>query len=176
MADERRDSEHVDHWGSAGLVHARIALECGDTTEAQRLVTELVASPTLPAEFVDELLELSIEAGITDGDEQAMAERQAYLDALRPARYTPLRRAGSLRLAAERAHLRGDETTALRAEAEAEALLRQVGAKPRLAACLLERARRRGESEPLLEARTVYGELGAIHWLERVAREFGAVA
>ena len=102
-----------------------------------------------------------------------MAERQAHLDALRPARSTPLRRAGALRLAAERAHLHGDETTAVRAEADAEALLRRVGAKPRLASCLLERARRRDETEALSEARAIYVELGAAHWLERVDQEFG---
>ncbi len=174
-ADERRESEHIDQRCSAWIVIARVALERGDMSEVQRLVTEVLEVPALPAEVVDELFELSIEAGIRDGDEAAMAERQSYLDALRPARATPLRRAGSLRLAAERAHLRGDEAIAVRAEADAEALLRRVGAKPRLASCLLERARRREEVEALVEARTIYGELGATHWLERVDREFGAV-
>jgi hypothetical protein len=174
-ADKRRDSEHVDQRWSAQIVIARVALERGDMSEVHRLVNEALEVSALPAEDVDELVELSIEAGIRDGDDAAMAERQSYLDALRPARATPLRRAGSLRLAAERAHLRGDEAGAVRAEADAEALLRRVGAKPRLAACLLERARRRDEAEALSEARTIYGELGATHWLERVDREFGVV-
>ncbi len=174
-ADQRRESEHIDQRCGAWIVIARVALERGDMSEVQRVVTEMLAVPTLPAEYVDELFELSIEAGIRDGDEAAIAERQSYLDALRPARATPLRRAGSLRLAAERAHLRGDEAIAVRAEAEAEALLRRVGARPRLASCLLERARRREEVEALVEARTIYSELGATHWLERVDLEFGAV-
>ena len=111
-----------------------------------------------------------------NGDEAVMAERQAYLDALRPAQATPLRRAGAARLAAERAHRAGDEETAVAAEADAELLLRKVGARPRLAQALVERARRRGEPQPLAEARAIYEELGATSWLERLVREFEVVA
>jgi hypothetical protein len=102
--------------------------------------------------------------------------RESYLHGLRPARANPLIRASAARLRAELAHRRDDDQLARSAAAEAESLLRQVGAKPRLATALLERARRQNDPTALAEARTIYAELAATRWLERVDQEFGVVA
>jgi hypothetical protein len=172
LADQRRESESVDQRASAGLVLARAALEGGDTVEVQRLVDQMLAWPTLPAEFLEEAIELSVQAMISDGDEALMAERGTYLDRLRPARLTALLRGTQARLAAERAHLQGDRDQAEQRAAEAEAILREAGVRPRLAQALLERARRGDGPDPLAEARAIYAELGATRWLERAEQEF----
>jgi class 3 adenylate cyclase len=176
MVEEHRDAEAVDLRASAGIATARAGLDRGDVATVQALVTELLTLPTLAGEYVDELFELSIEGAMADGDEQVMTERRAYADALKPGRTTPLRRAGAARLTAELAHRRGDPDASRQAEAEAEAVLRAVGAKPQLAHALLERARRRDEPEALAEARAIYEELAATHWLEQIDHEFEAVA
>ena len=176
MAEERRDAEVLDHRACAGIAIAQAALERGDSETVQAIASELVVLPTLAAEYVDKLFELSIDASIADGDDQLMEERRAYLNALKPARTTPLRRAGAARLAAELAHRRHDEEAALQAEVEAETLLRNVGAKPQLARTLLERARRRDDRGALDEARSIYEQLGASRWLEQLDQEFEAVA
>ncbi len=176
MAEERRDAEVHDHRACAGIAIAQAALERGDSAAVQAIADELVVLPTLAAEYVDKLFELSIDAGIADGDDQLMEERRIYLNALKPARTTPLRRAGAARLAAALAHRRGDEEDALQAEVEAETLLRKVGARPQLARALLERARRRDDRGALSEARAIYEHLGASRWLEQVDKEFEAVA
>ena len=176
MAEERRDAEVVDHRACAGIAIAQAALERGDSATVQAIAGELVVLPTLAAEYVDKLFELSIDAAIADGDDQLMEERRAYLNALKPARTTPLRRAGAARLAAELAHQHGEEEAALQAEVEAETLLRNVGAKPQLARTLLERARRRDDRGALDEARSIYEQLGASRWLEQVDKEFEVVA
>ena len=146
------------------------------TTSVQRLVTETLTAPTMAAEFVDELYDLSVQAAIADGDEQVLARREADLDALKPARTTKLLRASAARLRAELAYLNGDEPTARRAQTDAEALLRESGARPRLARALLERARRREDPDGVAEARAIYLELDASEWLDRIDHEFQAVA
>jgi hypothetical protein len=176
MADRGRNSGAVDQRACAGLVEARVALERGDAEQVQRLVAELLVQPTLTAEILDEASELGLEAAIATGDTALMAEREAGLQALRPARTSPLIRACAARLSAELAHRRDDPRLAQRAAAEAEALLREVGAKPRLAQALLERARRQADPQALAETRAIYAELGATRWLERVDEEFGVVA
>ncbi len=50
-----------------------------------------------------------------------------------------------------------------------------VGARPLLATALLARARRSDDAEALSEARSIYEELGATRWLERLDAELGAV-
>jgi hypothetical protein len=136
----------------------------------------MLAWPTLPAEFLEEAIELSVQAMMSDGDEALMAEREAYLDKLRPARLTALLRGTRARLAAERAHLRGEPDRAAQRAAEAEAILREAGVRPRLAQALLERARRGDGPDALAEARLIYAELGATRWLERAEQEFGVRA
>jgi tetratricopeptide (TPR) repeat protein len=176
MADERRDSEHIDQRACAFIVDARVALEHGDGASVQRLVTEALAVPTLAAELVEALYDLSVYAAIADDDEQVMAQRQADLEALKPARTTELLRASAVRLRAEIAHRRGDGEGVSRAELEAETLLREAGARPRLAHALLERARRSDDPQALADARAIYVELNASTWLARLDSEFRAVA
>jgi tetratricopeptide (TPR) repeat protein len=176
MAHQQQDSPSVDLRASARLVSGRVALDRGDHAEVQRVVTELLGHAPLAAEFVDEACELSVQAAVACGDEAAMSEREAFLSSVRPARNSPLLRAGATRLRAELAHRRGDGPAAERDAAEAEALIRQVGARPRLAQALLERARRTGDSEALAEARAIYSQLGATRWLSRVNQEFEVVA
>ena len=55
-----------------------------------------------------------------------------------------------------------------RFEAETAQLLRSVGARPLLAQALVEQWRRRGAPDALAEARLIFEELGAGHWLERL--------
>jgi hypothetical protein len=69
---------------------------------------------------------------------------------------------------AEQAHVRGDEERTAAYEREAVELLRSVSAKPLLAGALLDSVRRRGDGGALAEARTIYEELGATRWLERI--------
>ena len=175
-AQEPHDSPSVDLRTCARLVSARVALDRGDHVKVQSVVNELLTYAPLAAEFVEEACELSVQAAIAAGDEAAMADRQAYLVAVRPARNSPLLRAAAARLRAELAHRRGDEGPAARAAVEAELLVRQVGARPRLAQALVERARRTGDSDALAEARAIYSQLGATQWLARVNQEFEVVA
>jgi class 3 adenylate cyclase len=176
LADLRRESKSVDQRSCAALVYARTACERGDGPEVQRLVNELLTQPTLPGEFLDEACALSVEAAIATADERAMSERLEHLDGISPARNNSLLRASAARARAGLAHLRGDEELAARAAAEANALLRQVGARPRLAQALLEHARRSGDDGALAEARTIYSQLGAVWWLDRVDQEFEVAA
>jgi hypothetical protein len=112
----------VDQRASAGLVLARAALEGGDPVEVQRLVDQMLAWATLPAEFLEEAIELSVQAMISDGDEALMAEQRAA------EAETILREAGVRpRLAQallERAR-RGDRPDPL---AEARAIYAELGA------------------------------------------------
>jgi len=76
----------------------------------------------------------------------------------------------------ERLHRSGDAEAAQSSEQEAIVVLREAGARPRLALALLERVRRRDEPAALAEARSIYAELGATRWLERVDAELGVSA
>jgi hypothetical protein len=172
----RRDSESVDQRSLARLIDARAALEHGDEGAVKGLVDEIIGSPTVPAEILDEAFELGVEAAFAAGDETVIAQHEAQLRDLRPARLTPALRATQFRLVAELAHRGGDTPAAKHAEGEAEALLRGAGLKPKLAVALLEQARRRSDPQALAEARAIYAGLGAIRWLERVDQEFGVVA
>ena len=97
-----------------------------------------------------------------------MAELDAYVGALPPARATPLLRAERTRLAAEQAHRRGEDGVAQDLETEALALARSVRARPLVARVLLDQVRRREDRNALLEARAIYEELGASSRLSRL--------
>jgi tetratricopeptide (TPR) repeat protein len=176
LAELGRDSEAVDVRGGAALILARAAFERSDLGEVQRVIDDLLTWPALPAEYIDEAYTISVSAAIASGDTDAINRRAASLAAVRPAQRHRLVRATRARLEAEAAHQAGDRDRARRAEAQAEALLREVGARPRLAQALLERARRREEPEALREARAIYSSLEATRWLERVDQEFGVRA
>jgi hypothetical protein len=117
---------------------------------------------------VEEAYELSIEAAIDLGDDEAIAELIAFVEALPPARATPVLRAGRNRLDAEQAHRRGNAQAAEAHEQKAIALLRSLAARPVLARALLERVRRREDPDAFAEARAIYTELGASRWLSRM--------
>jgi tetratricopeptide (TPR) repeat protein len=176
LAGRTRDSESVDIRGGAALVLARAALERSDLDEVQRVIDEFLTWPALPAEYIDEAYAISVQAAILSGDAGLMARRAKAMAAIRPAQRHRLVRATSARLEAQAAHQAGDPDRARRAEVQAEALLREVGARPRLAQAQLERARRRDDQEALNEARAIYSSLDASRWLERVDQEFGVTA
>ncbi|MEO9024258.1 MAG: adenylate/guanylate cyclase domain-containing protein [Solirubrobacteraceae bacterium] len=176
MSVGSEDSASVDLRTAGGLVLARAALEEGNLAEVHRLSDVIRATRALPPEFDEEAYALSIEAAIASGDDEVLRAREASLSALRPGRSSPLLRALRQRCLAELAHREGNADGARRAETEAEALLRSIRARPRLAQALLERARRRVEPEALAEARAIYEDLRATRWLSRLDQEFGVVA
>jgi hypothetical protein len=130
----------------------------------------------MAGEFREAAYALGIEAALGLGDEAVMRELEEYVTALPPVRAKPVLRAGRARLAAERAHARGDSDGARRFESEAVGLLRSVGARPLLAHALLDQARRRDDKVALGEARAIYAELGATRWLARVDEMTGLAA
>ncbi len=167
LAADRRESTYVDERASAELILARDAIERGSADEALSLARGGIGA-TVAGETVEEAYAMSIEAAIALDDDQPIAELEAFVAALPPARATPLLRAGRARLSAELAQRRGDAQTAVQCEDEAIALLRSIGARPLLARALFERARRREDAEALAEARAIYEQLGASRWLARI--------
>jgi class 3 adenylate cyclase/tetratricopeptide (TPR) repeat protein len=176
LAAQRRDSESIDQRTCALLADARMAIESGNHEDALHVVTDVLAVPSAPGEIVEQAYSLGVEAAIVVGQEALFAGLEEYVDAMRPARATGLLRASRARLAAERLHRAGDSEGAVGAEERAIALLREAGAQPRLAQALLERARRRENPVALAEARSIYVELGATRWLERIDQGFGVMA
>jgi class 3 adenylate cyclase/tetratricopeptide (TPR) repeat protein len=176
IAATLRDSQYVDLRMCAALVFARDALERGASDEVLRRARDVLDESMTGGELREEAYALSIEAAVASGDDAAIAELEAYVAALPPARSTPLLRAGRARLAAEQAHRRGDADAADSLEQEAIALLRAVGARPLLAHTVLERARRRDDTEALAEARAIYADLGATRWLARIDDASGVAA
>ncbi len=175
LAAQGRESSYVDVRVCAALVLARDAIERGAVEEALQFAREALRVHTA-GEFTAEAYALGIEAATVFGDEAAIAELVQFVDALPPAEATPLLRAGRARLAAELAHRSGHERAVQRAEDEAIALLRSVGARPLLARTLLERASRRNDQAALEEARRIYSELGAMRWLAAIDEGPGLTA
>jgi hypothetical protein len=173
LAAERRGSTHVDQRVSATLTLARDAVERGAADDALRLARAVLEEHTTAGECVAEAYALGIEAAIALSDDAAIAQLEEFVAGLPPARATPLLRAGRARLAAEQAQRGGDADAVERHEADAIALLRSVGARPLLARALLERARRRNDPDALAEARSIYADLGADRWLDRIEAESG---
>ena len=174
LAAERRGSTYVDLHVCAELILARDAIERGGSKEALRLLREILELRTTSRHPVVEAYALAVEAAIALGDEAAIRELEAFVNARPPVLATPLLRAGRGRVAAEHAHIRGDDVAAERFGHEAITLLRSVGARPLLARALLERARRREDPDGVAEARAIYTELGASRWLARIdARDGG---
>jgi tetratricopeptide (TPR) repeat protein len=176
LAAEHLDATHVDDRASATLVMARAALERAATSEVLELSRSVMGEEVGSQEYRAEAYALAIEAALAAADEAAIAELEAFVAELPPVRATPLLRAGRARLAAERAHRRGDSEAEDALEREAVELLRSVGARPLLARALIERANRRDDAAALAEAREIYTQLGAARWLARVEPQSGMVA
>ena len=161
IASHDWDSTHGDARASVMLLGARVALERGAAREALALARPILDIPSSPGEFLAEAFAILVAAALSIPDDAPIAELEAFVTALAPARATPQLRAGRARLAAERAQRRGDAAAAERHETEAIELLRAMGARPLLAQALTERARRRADADARAEARRIYTELGA---------------
>lgn len=176
LAAEHLDTTHVDDRASATLVMARAALERAATSEVLELSRGVMGAEVGSQEYRAEAYALAIEAALAAEDEAAIAELEAFVAELPPVGATPLLRAGRARLAAERAHRRGDSEAAEALEREAVELLRSVGARPLLARALIERANWRDDAAAVAEAREISTQLGAARWLARVEPQSGMVA
>jgi tetratricopeptide (TPR) repeat protein len=176
LANQRRDSAYVDQQAGATLALARAALERGETKDALAMSRAVLESHSIGGEFVEEAYAIAIDAAILLSDRLAIDELVAFVAGLPPARATPLLRAGQARLAAEQAHQAGDSEAAKRLEDEALELLRSAGARPLLARALLDRSTRRDDAKALGEARAIYLELGASHWLAQLEQVGQAVS
>ncbi len=168
LAVQTRDSTYVDLRVSAANILARGALERGAMDDALGLAREVLTGQSISGEQTEAAFALSIEAAISLGDETAIGELEAFVAGLTKARATPLLRAGRARLQAELAYRRGELDTCRRFEDEAIQLLLSVEVRPLLAQTLVERARHHADMDALAEARSIYEELGAIRWLERI--------
>ena len=175
LASKNRERSDVEFRASAHVALARAALERHDLAEVEELAGPLVSHMEVSLEIVTTVIVTAVEAALFRTDEQAIVKLVTALDAMEPLYLTPVRRAQRARLAAELAHRQGDFASARTYEAEATRLLRSVGAKPLLAAALVDQVRRRGDAEALTEARAILESLGATRSLERLNTELGAV-
>jgi tetratricopeptide (TPR) repeat protein len=161
------ESQNVDVRASATIALANLALIDGDAAEAEQLAGEGFDA-ALSGELWAEAFRVRVEATLVMANEAAMDELATWVDELPPARKLPLFRAGGARLRAELAHLSGSGQMARGHEREAEDMLRELEARPLLAAALLDRVRRRGDELALAEARQILEDLGATRWLEQL--------
>ncbi len=171
-----RAASYVDERVCSESIFAREAIERGAYREAVESARTVLGEGAISGDAIKDGYELCVEAAIALGDEQTMSELAAYVGGLPPARAWPLLRAGRARLEAELAHRRGDVSAVQGFEAEAISLLRSMAARPQLALALIERARRQEDGEALAEARSIYEELGAVRWLQRIETQLGAPA
>ena len=163
-----RDSTYVDLRVSAANILARDALEREAMVEALALAREVLNGQSISGEQIETAFGLSIKAAIALGDETAITELEAFVAGRTKARATPLLRAGRARLQAELAYRRGEPDACWRFEEEAIRLPVAVGARPLLARTLAERGRHHGDADALGESQSIYEELGASRWLERI--------
>ena len=175
LATESQGTTHVDQYVDATNTQARHAIEQGAVHEALELTRRVIDGRASGTESKEETYALGVEAALALGQEAAIAELIGIVDALPPARATPLLRAGRARLAAEQAQRAGDADAADSLEQESIELLRSVGARPLLARALLERARRRDDAAALAGARSIYAALGASQWLSQLDQTTASV-
>jgi class 3 adenylate cyclase/tetratricopeptide (TPR) repeat protein len=168
LALTAEDSTYVDRRICADLVLAREEIERGAPDKAVRRMMRAVRERGVSGDALRQAYAVGVEAALAAGEQSTIEEFETFVGGLPPARATPLLRAGRARLRAELAHRTGDEAASERFEEEAIALHRAVGARPLLAQALMERSRRHHDGEALAEARTIYEELGATRWLERI--------
>jgi hypothetical protein len=164
-AEAQSERENIDVRGVAIIALARHALIDGDPATAADLARQ-GAELAYASEAQAEAIWIRTDAALTTADTAAMEELAGWVDRLPPARRLPLLHAARARLRGELAHLAGDSAAIRGFEAEAEEILRNLGAKPLLAAALLDRARRHNDIEARDEARTLLQELDATRWLD----------
>jgi class 3 adenylate cyclase/tetratricopeptide (TPR) repeat protein len=163
-AEANSEGENVDVRGTATVALGLRALIDGDPVAAADLArrgAELVYAGEVQAEAV----RIRVEAAFATVDTAAMEELAGWVDGLPPARRLPLLLVACARVRGELAHLAGDAAAARGFEAQAEDILRDLGAKPLLSATLLDRVRRRGDADARDEAWRLLHELGATGWL-----------
>jgi tetratricopeptide (TPR) repeat protein len=175
LAVEHREIPDLEYRSVALIVLAREALERDEPGQALKLLDPVLGFVELAGEIGTAAYALATDAAFVLGDDAPMSRVLAALDALSPVRKTPVRRAQRARLLAERAFRSADGSAAVAHEAEAVELLRSAGAMPLLAGALLDQVRRRGDAAAVAEARSIFAELGATRWLERLDPELGAV-
>jgi class 3 adenylate cyclase/tetratricopeptide (TPR) repeat protein len=162
------DTQNVDVRASALMALGIQALDAGEVGAASDLASQ-GAEISLSGELQAEAFRIRVEASLRAGNRATMEELSAWVEHLPPARNLPLIRAGRARLRAELAHARGDAEAARGLEREAEDILRDLEARPLLAAALLDRVHRRGDELALAEARQILVDLHATRWLEQLA-------
>ena len=167
LGERQRDSTHIEMRSTAVAILARSVLD-NAPGRALELARSVLDAPAVAAETIGDLFAVSAEAALDLGDEAAMADLAAWVEALPPVRAEAILRAGRARLRAELAHRSGQRAEAERLEREAVELLREAGARPMLVSAFLDQARRRGDPEALVQAREIALELGARHWLARI--------
>jgi class 3 adenylate cyclase/predicted ATPase len=166
IAENTRNSRHVDERASAALVLARDALERDAFREAFDLVRQLLdESHAISVENAEEAYALSAEAALRLPSDDPLAELASFVASLSPGRATPLLLAGRARVSAEQAQRRDDLAAAWMYEDDALAQLRAVNARPLLARALLERAWRHKDPAALAQGREIYTSLKADRWL-----------
>jgi class 3 adenylate cyclase/tetratricopeptide (TPR) repeat protein len=176
MAEERRDSAHIDERATARLVYAREAADTGDYAQALEFARAILEEPTTGYEFREEAYALGLEAAQALGDDAALGDLDQFVTELRPAEATPLLRAGQGRVRAALAERSGDESAARDHEHAALTILRDIGARPLLADTLVELGRREDDAEAIAEARAIYVELGAERRLAQIDEPSGLAA
>jgi class 3 adenylate cyclase/predicted ATPase len=176
VASAHATEDFIDTRASALCVLATEAFDRGEHPAAVEQLEQVASETGLAGELVTTAYQLLTEMALLGGDDTAIAQVCGQLEALAPARVTPVRLAQRARLLAEQEHRRGDEAAAVAREREATELLRSIGARPLLADALLDSVRRRNDEEALAEARSIYEELGATAALERLAAAETAAA
>ena len=171
---ERVDAtRYVELRTIAAMIVGRRLLEEGAPAESFSLLRPKLGVLGTSKETAVQVFMLCIEAAIALPGTEPLEELAGFAAALPPARATPLMRAGRARVAAELADRRGDVAASAQAGEEAIAELRAAGTGPLLACALAEHGHRHGRADSLAEARTIYAELGAVRWLERLDRPLG---
>jgi class 3 adenylate cyclase len=173
LAADHEDAPVADERAAATLIAARLALERGALTDAMDRARSVLGRKGVAGEIIVGAYYLAIEAANLLRHLETIGELKAFVDGLPPARATPLLRAGRAQLAAGLAHRQGDLETMDRLDSEAARLLLSVGARPFLAAALADHARRCEAPEALAEARSIYEELRAVRWLDRLDQATG---
>jgi class 3 adenylate cyclase/tetratricopeptide (TPR) repeat protein len=184
LLGELDTSADVQERGCYCLGASRLALAQGDPARALRLAETAWTAWDLNGfghEAVKEPFVIAVEAALALDDLAKAEELLAVVEPLPLGRQPQFLRAQASRFRGRLAALRQDVEEAERGFKGAAGLFREIAVPFYLAVVELEHAEwlseqgRRDESEPLLvEAREIFGRLGATPWLERAGARVGA--